>query len=129
MNNNNNLGVAIPTCFFCGRDKNEIIMNNTLTPFHKRKVEEDHGKYIDFQPCSECAEYMKQGIILVSIRDGEKSKNPYRTGNYAVVKEEAIKNWIEDKDLAKRICQVRFCFIEDTTWDKIGLPKGEQNEQ
>jgi len=75
---------------------------------------------------------MKQGVILSSVRDGEKGENPYRTGAFAVVKYEAIDKMITDKELVKKIRQARFCFIEDSTWDALGLPretKGETNDQ
>ena len=82
--------VALTKCFYCGKD-NGIIMNKTLTPFYAAKVKELHGKVVDMEPCPKCKEYMEQGIILISIRDGETGNNPYRTGGFVVIKKKHYK--------------------------------------
>ena len=85
----NKLGAAITRCYFCGENK-EIIMNTRLTEKAAQKIEEYNGKVIDMEPCDKCKELMKQGIMFISVRDGESGNNPYRTGKLAVVKEEAV---------------------------------------
>ena len=72
----NPLGVALIKCFFCGKDKG-IVMNTRLHPAMACRVEEINGKAIDKEPCEECKELMKQGIMFCSVRDGESGDNPY----------------------------------------------------
>lgn len=105
---------TIPICFFCGKEKNELLLLGRLP----NDVEAPKNIVYNKTPCNECIEYMKQGIILVSVKDGEKSDNPYRTGGWVVVREEAAKK-IFDDDVIKS----RFAFVEDTVFDMLGLPR------
>lgn len=113
----NNFEVALTKCFICGKD-NEIIMNTRLTEKDAKMVKEMHGKVVSMEPCNECKEYMKKGVILISIRDGEKGNNPYRTGGFVVIKDEGLKgpDWNEAK-------KSRVCFVEDHIWNQLGLPR------
>jgi hypothetical protein len=54
---------------------------------------------------------------LVSVRDGTDHDNPYRTGGMCVVKPEAAQRWFDT------IGNGRIAFVEDTVWDRIGLPR------
>ena len=117
------LGVALVKCFFCGKDKG-IVMNRRLHPAHAHKVEEMNGMAVDKEPCDECKELMKQGIMFCSVRDGEKGDNPYRTGKLCVIKEEALDGLFEPSFLSK-IKKSRFAFVEDSMWELIGFPVEE----
>jgi hypothetical protein len=64
---------------------------------------------------------MKQGIILISVRDGEHGSNPYRTGGWCVVKEEAFMK-IFQGSAAVQAQQKRVAFIANSVWDEVGLP-------
>lgn len=108
------LNPAIPICFFCGKDKNEVIIAGRL----KGDVEAPHKVVWDKKPCDECMSYMEKGVMLVSVKDNTDHENPYRTGNIAVIKVEAA-----EKIFGESIKDKRFAFIEDSTWDKIGLPR------
>ncbi len=124
----NNIGVslALTRCFYCG-EGSEILINEVLTSSPSRKTEELHNKVVSMRPCSKCEEYMKQGVILISTKDGEEgSKNPYRTGGWAVVKDEVIERMVKPKDLADEILKARFCFVPDQVWDAVGLPREQE---
>lgn len=120
-------------CFFCNKPKG-VILYGKMTEEMKKNIHENTGlncstgeapKYLCLNngPCSECIELMKQGIILISIQNGEEGKkNPYRTGGFIVVKEDAIKRAIISPELVKDILKYRFCFIPDTAWNMLGLP-------
>ncbi len=113
---------AIPICFYCGEEKNEIILAGHL-PGDKEAPR--HAVW-NMEPCDKCKEYMEQGIILISVKDNTSKENPYRTGGWVVVKEEALKQIIpEDHPCFKS----RFCFIEDAVWEKIGLPNINGKEE
>ena len=105
------LNPTITTCFFCGKEKNEIaLLGNAFkerAPMHM---------VLDKKPCDECKGLMAQGVMLISVRDGEHNDNPYRTGKIAVVKEEAAQKMFTG-------FKGRVAFVEDNVWKKIGLPE------
>ena len=133
------LNPAIPVCFFCGEEKKQVLLLGKLqhteeSPFGGRVVIEDdieapRKSVWDLEPCDKCSEYMEQGIILISAREArnkEEQKNPYRTGGWVVLKEEAFKRLFDGMDAQKRnvILAQRAAFITDETWDAFGLPRG-----
>lgn len=114
------VNAAIPNCFFCGKKKNMLVLFGRL----KNDAEAPKDCVLDDEPCDECAGYMKQGVLLISV-DAAKSQsrsNPYRTGGWAVVKDEAIVRAIKEPELRDQILAARFSFIDDETWRLLGLP-------
>jgi hypothetical protein len=103
----------ITVCFFCGKDKNEIALLGRLPGDVAAPM---HG-CIDRVPCDECKGYMEQGVILVSVKNKTLCENPYRTGKFVVIKEEAA------KELFPTIGKSRFAYVEDEVWAKVGLPE------
>jgi len=81
---------TIPTCFYCGESKNEIIL---LGPASKKITGQDeapmHGPVFDLEPCDKCREYMNQGIILIGVDEARihNKDDPWRTGEFLVVSE------------------------------------------
>lgn len=109
---------TIPTCFYCGEDKNEIALLGAAY----RGEAPMKGVVLDQKPCDKCAGYMKQGVILISVKDGEDGKpNPYRTGGWAVIKDEAIRRMVQPDDLAETIIARRAAFVPDEAWAALGL--------
>ena len=102
---------SIACCFFCGKEKNEIIFFGRL----KDDQEAPRGAVINREPCDECAELMTRGVMLIQCTGDEK-----RTGKIVVLKVELIGRIIHD-DLAKHILNVRFAFVPIETWNAIGL--------
>jgi hypothetical protein len=75
---------------------------------------------------------MTKGVIVISVRDGEcdrERKNPYRTGGWVVLRDEAIRRLPVDSNLIETMLKNRFCFVEDEVWDRLGLPRGEIKEE
>lgn len=110
------LNPAIPKCFYCGEDKNEIILAGRLPD----DAEAPHGAVWDTTPCEKCADCMRQGVILIEVRDGESGRNPYRAGGWVVVKEDAIRRMIKEPALSE-VLKNRVAFIESAVWKAIGL--------
>ena len=125
MKKENVRGVALvkEVCPVCGQSFDaEIIINTLLTASMAKKVEELNGKNIRSmkEPCDECKGYMKLGIIVVSY-DAEKTgtdfHNPYRTGGFFVITEEAaVKLEFSDEILKRRVC-----FMEHEVAVKLGF--------
>ena len=117
----NNFGVALIRCFFCGKDKG-LIMNTLLTSKAAKAVKECNGKVIDLEPCNECKELMRQGVMLFEIEKvpDDPSQRPKRTGRMAVVKDSAFDNF-PDEDFKKQVLERRFGFIQSELWELMGL--------
>jgi len=123
------LNPSLSTCFLCG-ESNEIILFGRLTPSQRKALKAEGGKAprnicMDKTPCSKCAEYMEQGVILISVDESRSSdtSNPYRTGGWCVVKEEAVKRWgLKPQELEDQIIESRVAFIPDELWNILGLP-------
>lgn len=111
-------GVAIPKCYFCGKDKNQIIMTTLLTKENAQRVKEAHGKVIDKEPCDECKKLMEQGVMLIKVKEEDPE---YRLGNIAVVKDEAIRQMFTE-EYAEDLIKKRACFLSDKAWEMFGLP-------
>jgi hypothetical protein len=82
---------------------------------------------IDKEPCSKCKELMEKGIILISVdsKESPDNDNPYRTGGWIVVKEEAVRRiGIKPVELEADILKRRVAFVPDDAWDMPGLPRG-----
>jgi hypothetical protein len=127
--------IALTKCFYCNKD--DVILLATRYQQDGQPVHDlspAHGKVINMDPCSKCADLMKQGVILITI-DNEKSgkdwhkpdgsknwmPNPYRTGGWFVVRDEAIRRMIKQVELANWAIKNRFMFIEHEVADKVGL--------
>lgn len=121
-NAGNNFEVAMIKCYFCGKDKG-LVMNTRLTQKHAEKIKKMHGHTIDYEPCDECKKLMKEGIMFISVKDGESGNNPYRTGKMCVIKDEAVKKFTSP-EMFEQVKKTRMAFIADSIWDMLGLPKG-----
>jgi hypothetical protein len=107
--------VGMANCFVCNKPK-EILLHKQL----KNKLPK--SAVYDKVPCDECSGFMKQGIIFIGVRDGEQGKdNPYRTGEWFVLKEEAVRRMPMNKELMKSIIKKRICFIEQEVINKLGI--------
>lgn len=109
------LNPCIPNCYCCNKEKNQIAFLGD-----KIKGEAPRSAVIDKEPCEECRGYMKQGIILISTRDGESGDNPYRTGGWWVITQQCAERLFNGIDFNKQ----RVLFIEDSVALKVGLKKG-----
>ncbi len=108
---------SIAVCFLCGEDKNEIVLLGRL----KGNAEAPCRAVFNQEPCDKCKEYMKQGVILISVKDNDPDqKNPYRTGGWIVVTEDCIKKVFSKPEV---LLKKRVGFLEDSAWNAIGFPK------
>jgi hypothetical protein len=78
---------------------------------------------VDHNPCEECAHYMTRGVIFISVRDGETDdKNPRRAGGFAVLTSDAACR-ILGTDMLVEVLAKRYCFVEESMWSKLALPR------
>lgn len=105
--------VGMMNCYFCNKPKGILLDKKLRNTFQREQV-------VDQEPCDECKEYMKKGIIMIGVKDGESGNNPYRTGEWFVVTEDFIKRAIKG-ELKKQILKQRVVFIEQNVLKKIGF--------
>jgi hypothetical protein len=112
---------TIPMCFFCGQQKNEIVLMGKL----KGDAEAPKGVVFDQTPCDKCREYMAQGVILISVdeKKSDDNRNPWRTGGWVVVKTKAIDHFPMTDEQKQELLRKRVAFISDPIWDLLGLPR------
>ena len=61
---------AVSMCFFCNEESNMLILAGRM----KNDAEAPSNMVWNMEPCNTCAGYMEQGILLISVRDGEMEK-------------------------------------------------------
>ena len=126
---------TMTSCYFCGKSNEILLVGSKVAKFKAAGLADASGRMksnigvVDMRPCNECEKLMKEGVIIMSIRDDtteEQMKgpipNPYRTGGWAVVKDEAVERMFPDhfRDFA---IKNRFMFITDGVWDTFGIPR------
>lgn len=122
------LNPSVEQCFVCLQGKGLIL-------FGRLKGEDKEAPRTmclghDSEPCDECKKHMEQGIILISVRDEEPANpnNPFRTGGWVVLKEEAFKRMFQGGSVAQ-VLKRRMAFMPDSVWDAIGLPRESTKEK
>lgn len=106
------LNPTVLQCYVCGEDKGVALLGAAY------KGEAPRTMCVDKEPCDKCKEYMKQGSILIEVRDGEKGEDPFRTGGF----------WVLKKEAAERLgITAPVAFIQQTIAWSIGLG-GETDE-
>jgi len=120
------LNPMMMVCYICNETTGEIALLGMLP----EDSEAPRQGVLNSEPCKKCRELMKIGIIFISTRDGEEGiNNPYRTGGWCVVRDEAVARFVATPSLLEAILKTRVAFVEDAVWDKIGLPKINTNEE
>ena len=125
--------VALTRCFFCGEADKILLASkyyNTkegMEPVHD--LEPLNNKVVDLDPCPKCTDWMKKGIILIGF-DPKLSEpnwnkggipNPYRTGQFTVLKEEAFDRIFHGgKDAAEFAKKHRWIFVEEEVLKALG---------
>lgn len=110
----------IPKCFFCGRDKDELVFTqlNHNRPFR------------DYKPCTSCRLKLASGLTLIAVTnrhpaDGRpaiaKASNGqdlYPTGKWCVIREEHAET-IFDPAGAERIKKSRVGYVPEPLVDQL----------
>lgn len=110
---------SMEVCFYCGEDDGTVMLPGRLPD----DAEAPRRGVWTKEPCEKCKGLMAQGVMLISVRDGETDvDNPYRTGKVAVVTNEGIRRMVNPASLAEQIIAKRVAFVPDEAWKKLGLP-------
>lgn len=112
---------TIPTCFYCGEDKNEVALLGKL-PGDKEAPMRMWINW-DYEPCDECKKKMEQGITFIEVDnkpiicENQISfvENAYPTGRWSVVKEEAVKRVLKGTDILELVLKTRKSLVDRET--------------
>lgn len=110
LHKENRLNPTILQCFYCGKDKNEIVL---LGAYYKQQA--PMRSVTSYDPCDKCKQLMEKGFMLIEVEDNTDQNNPYRTGNMTVISLEAAANLFTNIDLSKQ----RVAFIEKSVLKHI----------
>ena len=112
------LNPSLEKCFFCGKDKGIILFGEL-----KDDQEAPREVVLNMEPCNECKELMKKGVMLIEVKDVCDPKNPYRTGVMVLVRDEAINHLMEidpeNKEALEEALEQRFLFIPKSILEAI----------
>jgi CRISPR/Cas system-associated protein Cas10 (large subunit of type III CRISPR-Cas system) len=117
------LNPSMSTCFYCGGDKNELIIPGLM----KGDREAPRKAVWNMEPCDQCKHFMEQGVILIEVDEAKTTdrKNPYRAGGWCVIKDEAIARVITDEAMREHVLKARVAFLPTEVWDHIGIERGQ----
>lgn len=122
MNKQHGANPTIPICFYCGKDKDEIVLLGKL-PKDKKAPKRC---LLDYIPCPECQKEMDNGITLIETAktpamNGQPpiARNEYPTGKWAVVSKDYIRNSIKNDEMRDDILKKKMAFLEEGIIDKI----------
>lgn len=120
ISNKHGVNPSLSVCYYCGGDKNELILAGAL-PGDKPAP---HRGVWNYEPCDECAEFMKRGVICIGVDESKTTdqKNPYRDGNWCVITAEALERLVRPP-LCDEILRRRVAFINEETWLAMNLPR------
>lgn len=96
------LNPSIPVCFFCGKEKPELVLFGKL----KHDAEAPHHVVMDYVPCDKCRDTMEKGITFIAVKNQPQyehqiaiQKDYYPTGQYGIFSEPFIRTVIEESAL------------------------------
>lgn len=121
------LNPTMPVCYLCGEEKGEIALTGLAGDRAAKKMGRSDGQMpmrccIDKEPCDKCQGYMKQGIIIIGVEDGESGDNPKRTGHFAVVTEDPVKEMLEgNTTMLKSVMESRVMFMDRSSMVHTGF--------
>lgn len=87
------LNPCMPVCFFCGKERNEIVLFGKIG---REDKEAPMKAVVDFEPCDECKKKFAEGVLLIEVTQSPEyigmpiAPDAYPTGRYVVVKPEAL---------------------------------------
>jgi hypothetical protein len=116
------VNASLELCFFCGKEKGVVLMGRL-----KGDVKAPISVIADKEPCDECKERMKEGVMFIGVEDGQEGKDePDRMGMIVTVKDESVSHLLNE-DVMPYYLKTRIVFCPREVWLRMGFPL-EQEE-
>lgn len=117
------LNPTITKCFWCGGDKNELVLMGKLPGDEKAPMH----CVLNYDPCDKCKEAWSKGITLIGVTSVAAHKdqlpisrnqngNVYPSGNLACITEDAVKRLFSDDaltDIRNNLLEKRIAYVEE----------------
>lgn len=104
---------SIDTCFICGKETS-VVLFGTSYKDKNGKTAKAPMKTCTGDICDNCKQIIDEGgIFFIAVKDGESGNNPYRTGQFVAVKEEAVQRMFSDFPYNK------INYIEESAYKQI----------
>lgn len=115
------LNPSIPICFWCGEEKNEVVL---LGKMNKEDSEAPRRILIDYKPCEKCKKAFEQGIQVIGVNTtpffdnqeplkDEGDDRLYPSGAYFIATEQWVNRVIDDEDIRNSTLKTRKLLMED----------------
>ena len=108
--------VGMANCFLCNKPKHLLLDRRLKNSLPQNAV-------YDKEPCEDCLKWMEKGVIFIGV-DEEKTtdaQNPYRSGEWFVLKDDAVKRMPFNDEMREQVLKERVCFISSEVILKLGL--------
>lgn len=130
-------GVApfLDNCFYCGESRGLILAGMSCDKLAMAAGQkEGYSRWgnnaicSSKEPCDKCKGYMEQGIILIGVDEKKTTdmENPWRTGRFAVITEDAVRRLFDPPELVEQVCEQRVCFMPDEVFEMLGIPENTE---
>jgi len=106
--------VGMMQCFYCGEPMGVMLDRHLHNTLPREAV-------YNYEPCDACKALMRQGVMLIEVRNGESGDNPHRTGRQWVIRDEAVKQIFQPPKQVADILRSRVAFIDQQSARAIGL--------
>jgi len=124
MSNKKCVNVMLSKCFWCGEDKNELLVGKKLIDCN---VDTPREMIVNYDPCDKCKEQWDKGFVIIEVNEEPNAKGQpeiqeglYPTGKMWVVeKNTAVEIFGEEDTSRGRI------FIDKAIAEKLGLYQAE----
>ena len=148
------LNPTIPVCFFCGQEKNELVLlgkmpakkhtANTAWGTKSTVVDDPDPKapmhaVIDYEPCDACKQAMARGNALIGVVDHPRAdgqppiasdgrQDLYPTGQFMVINDHGIQG-IFQKSAAQTILKNKKALVPQELLDELDKQLATQEEE
>ena len=107
------INLSMDTCFICGKETS-IILFGTSYKDENGKTAKAPMRTCTGQLCDDCQKVIDDGgIFFIAVKDGESGNNPWRIGQIAALKEEAVQRMFPDFPYQK------INYIEESAYKQI----------
>ena len=104
---------SVDTCFICGKETSVVLFGASYKDENGKTVEAPR-RVCTGQLCDDCQKVIDEGgIFFIAVKDGESGNNPWRTGQIAALKEEAVQRIFPDFPYKK------VNYIEESAYKQI----------
>ena len=104
---------SVDTCFICGKETSLVLFGASYKD-ENGKTAKAPMRTCTGQLCDDCQKVIDDGgIFFIAVKDGESGNNPWRTGQIAALKEEAVQRMFPDFPYNK------INYIEESAYKQI----------